>query len=32
VTPGFRDPQGDEPSGDWWGASAVRGLGETVEK
>jgi Predicted membrane protein len=29
---GFRDPQRLGTAGDRWGATAVRGLGETVEK
>jgi len=30
--PGFPRPVGQGTPGDGWGASAVRGLGETVEK
>jgi hypothetical protein len=32
VTLGFRDPQRLGTPGDGWGATAVRGLGATVEK
>jgi hypothetical protein len=32
VTPGFRDPQGLGTAGDRWGASVVRGPGETCRE